>query len=219
MLRRGVLKLCEVIPENKVALSRKRSMRPPLVCKQSVSTYMPEDELADLISTADSSKTLSESQWVDGDFSRSSCIFPSPLIETARSEPIAAKNADRLAQLWSVSNSHGISWDELDEAFLSFHQEYLKAESDWLANYDSRWEEQYKHCEESLRKTLSGEEADIALTMNRRRGKIRRMTYTRLARLRNKEILQRFGLPEFSSYMKQLVSQRIVKREESERSL
>lgn len=183
---------------------------------------MPEDELADLIGNQDreiSSSVLSESQWNTRYSQRNSAVFPSPLIETSRSKPMPDKNAGRLAYLWSMSNSHGVSWDELDEAFLAFHREYLKAENDWLASHESRFESEYKVCEERLRKTLSGEESQIALTMNRRRGKIRRMTYKRMARLRNKEILQPFGLPQFSAYMKQLVSQRIVKREESERTL
>ena len=112
-----------------------------------------------------------------------------------------------------------MSWDELDDEFLAFHREYLQAEQDWFDSLDSRWDTQYKKSEAMLRASLSGDEAQIALALNRRRGKIRRMTYTRLARMRNKEILKVYSLPRFIEHMREFAAQRVAKRELSERGI
>jgi hypothetical protein len=70
-----------------------------------------------------------------------------------------------------------------------------------------------------LRASLKGDDAQIALTLNRRRGKIRRMTYTRLARMRNKEIIKMYSLANFINHMKEFGTRRVAKREQSERDI
>lgn len=214
MLRRKVLILCEAKPTP--IFTPKRG----LVCTQTSVAAVPGDELADLIS--DSSEKPSSpvaSPWKSGDFPRDSVLFPSELLETVREEPMTLSSSDRLAYLWSTSNSHGVSWDELDDAFLSFHREYLQAEHSWSENYDQRWEAEHQRSEDILRETLSGTSNEIALSISRRRGKVRRMTYTRLARMRNKHIIQPFNLCRFTEYMKRYVEQRVAKREQSEKAL
>lgn len=193
-------------------------------CLRSFSTsvspggLVPDDELADLMAS-DAKPSNVKSPWRDNIFNRNSILFPNVLLETSRSSDLNMRNADRLSQLWSMSNSHGVSWDELDDAFLAFHREYMKAENDWVENYAKRWDQEYANCEKRLRSTLQGDEAQITLLMSRRRGKVRRMTYTRLARLRNKEILKTFSLDRFTDYMRQMVSQRMAKREEAEKNI
>mmetsp|Transcript_95444 Transcript_95444/g.169460 ORF Transcript_95444/g.169460 Transcript_95444/m.169460 type:complete len:336 (-) Transcript_95444:67-1074(-) len=41
------------------------------------------------------------------------------------------KNRERLAALWQLSSSHGISWDELDHAYVNFAGAGKKRYSDW----------------------------------------------------------------------------------------
>jgi hypothetical protein len=178
-------------------------------------------EIADLLSSESSNDPGNkvDSRWGSGRFSRESVLFPSELIERSRSTSIDLKNVDRLELLWSLSMSHGVSWDELDEAFLSFHRDYLKTEHEWAEGFESKFTEEYTKSEVLLRKTVTGDEAQVALTMNRRRGKIRRMTYTRLARIRNNRVIKPFSLPAFKEYMKRFVEVRVAKREVAERSL
>jgi hypothetical protein len=181
---------------------------------------IPEDELADLlISDLPDDTAVMNSPWISSQQNRESILFPSTLIELSRSEPVKASCVDRLTHLWSISNSHGVSWDDLDEAFLSFHRDYLSAEKGWIDNYEARWEKVYSDCDKQMRKSVDGDSGQVALAMNRRRGKIRRMTYTRLARLRNKEVLKPFNLTEFCKFMREYVSQRVAKREQSERNI
>jgi hypothetical protein len=177
-------------------------------------------ELVDLVSRPDTKSTsVVESPWTSTAFPRNSSLFPSEALDASRSKPIELRNVERLTTLWSLSNSHGVSWEELDDAFLSFHRNYIKAENDWHEGYEARWAIEYKRSEDVLRKTIGGDEAQVALAINRRRGKIRRMTYTRLARMRNKQVLKPFGLEQFSVHMKRFVEDRMLKREEAERNL
>ena len=188
---------------------------------QSVAPRMPDDELADLMSDsagAPSSTTI-PSPWTTNKFSTDSILFPNELLQSSRAAIVDVKAVDRLAHLWSLSSSHGVSWDELDDAFLAFHREYIQAENDWSEHHEEKWDFEYARSAEALRKTLSGEETDVVLTMNRRRGKIRRMTYARLARMRFKQVVKPFQLGPFTEYMKAFVSQRMVRREQAERAL
>jgi hypothetical protein len=215
MLRRAIFQYCET---QRVSLS---GIRTRLACEDRAVSTLADSDLADLVSESSKAPndTTIPSPWKSSEFSRDSVLFPNELLEVHRRDPVPLKNAERLSQLWATSNSHGVSWDELDDAFLSFHREYLEAENRWVEKYGQLWEEEFRKSEEALRKTLSGTEAEVALTMNRRRGKVRRMTYTRLARLRNKQIIQPFSLSRFSEYMTQYVAQRVVKREQSEKNL
>jgi len=177
-------------------------------------------ELVDLVTLPDTKSTsVVESPWRSTAFNRDSSLFPSEALDASRSQPIELRNVERLTTLWSLSNSHGVSWEELDDAFLSFHRNYIKAENDWHDGYEARWATEYKRSEEVLRRTIGGDEAQVSLAINRRRGKIRRMTYTRLARMRNKQVLKPFGLDQFSNHMKRFVEERMLKREEAERNL
>jgi hypothetical protein len=125
-----------------------------------------------------------------------------------------------MIKLWSTSTSHGVSWEELDEAFLAFHREYIERENEWTENYNDLWEKEYKKSEDVLRISLSGqEESTINTILHRRRGKIRRMTHTRISRLRFKEILKPFHLRQFTDYMRGFVTRRMIKRELAERKL
>ena len=178
-----------------------------------------DDELADLLVEPSHSKGFVVSPWREGEYSRNSILFPNDLIESHRGIGVPPKNVDRLAYLWSISSSHGVSWDELDDAFLSFHRDYLKAETEWGKSYEDRFQAEYKNSMDLLRNTMPGEEAQITLALNRRRGKIRRMTYKRLSRMRLKEVIRPFQLSSFKQYMRDFVSVRVVKREQSDRDL
>lgn len=178
-----------------------------------------EDEIADLLVDGSSTNGLVQSSWKDDDFPTDSILFPSELIQTHRGIGIPTRNFDRLTYLWSVSNSHGVSWDELDDAFLSFHRKYLKSDTEWAQNYENRFQKEYVASSEILKKALPGDEAQVSLIMNRRRGKIRRMTYKRLSRMRLKEVIRPFQLSAFKDYMRNFMAQRVSKREQSERDL
>ena len=179
----------------------------------------PEDEIADLLTERSSQTGLVQSPWRTGDFPTESILFPNELLETHRSSEVPERNLDRLTHLWSMSSSHGVSWDELDDAFLSFHREYLKIEAAWAQNYETRFQEEYVKSGTALRSTLQGDEGLVALTMNRRRGKIRRMTYKRLSRERLRDVIRPFQLSAFKDYMRRIVSEKMAKREQSERDL
>lgn len=157
-----------------------------------------------------------ESPWNSGTFPKTSILWPSPELEAARSAPV--DDSSRLAELWSLSNSHGISWDELDEAFLEFHREYIAKEAEWIANYDSLWDKEYAESERVLRRSLVNmTDSEKTLVMSRRRGKIRRMTYTRISRIRFSQILKPFHMRQFIDKMRALVSNKVIQRETSER--
>ncbi len=183
-----------------------------------LSHVVPEDELADLLAD-DSTSTKVMSPWKQNVYSRDSILFPNNLLEITRSSDLNVRSTERLSQLWSMSASHGVSWDELDDAFLCFHREYLRMEAEWTDNYDLLWDREYKKCESRLRTTLQGDDAQVTSLLNRRRGKVRRMTYTRLSRLRSKQVIKPFSLPAFTDYMKEFVSHRVAKREESEKRI
>ena len=123
-----------------------------------------------------------------------------------------------MVNLWSTSSSHGVSWDELDEAFLAFHREYIQKENEWTEKYPELWDREYAESERVLRSSLSGDEAQINTILHRRRGKIRRMTHARLARMRFKDVVKPFHIRQFTDYMRSFVTERIIKRENIERS-
>ncbi len=173
------------------------------------------DEIVDLVSNG---SDLVESPWQSGRFPRDSILWPNSDLEVIRSQPLHHDVRDRLVNMWSTSSSHGVSWDELDEAFVDFHREYVQKESEWSSNYQAVWDRQYTESERVLRSTLSGDESHINAIMHRRRGKIRRMTHTRMGRLRFKEVVKPFHIRQFTAYMRDFVTQRIIKREETERA-
>jgi hypothetical protein len=123
-----------------------------------------------------------------------------------------------MVNLWSTSSSHGVSWDELDEAFLAFHREYIQKENEWTEKYSELWDREYAESDRVLRASLSGDEAQINTILHRRRGKIRRMTHARLARMRFKDVVKPFHIRQLTDYMRLFVTQRIIKRENVERS-
>lgn len=183
---------------------------------------LSEGEWADIVAHGEKSDDSTSSQWKSGQFTREGILWPSPLLENVRSEPIFGEyQTERLTTLWSLSNSHGVSWDELDAKFIDFHKDYIARESEWVAKYDSVWDTEYKRSEDELRRILAKtikDEAQLALTMNRRRGKIRRMTYSRISRIRFSEVLRPFHLKQFTALMRSFVSQKVAKREAHERA-
>ena len=48
-------------------------------------------------------------------------------------------NRTRLESLWGISNSHGVSWDELDSRFMQFAESGWKREIQWTDNYHYWW--------------------------------------------------------------------------------
>jgi hypothetical protein len=50
-------------------------------------------------------------------------------------ENVALANRTRLESLWGISNSHGMSWDELDSKFMQFAEAGWKREISWSDNY------------------------------------------------------------------------------------
>merc|ERR1719215_1174137 len=83
--------------------------------------------------------------WVDREFPTpdSGVFWPQPAVHEHRSRPFLApeggetdakqvrENQERLTQLWRYSNSHGISWDELDEAYVAFSTEGNNQYNKW----------------------------------------------------------------------------------------
>ena len=175
------------------------------------------DELRDLITPTTSDD--SESPWTTQSFPRESILWPNDILEASRSVPVHPEARERMINLWSTSSSHGVSWDDLDEAFLSFHREYIQKENEWTEKYSSLWDREYAESERVLRSSLKGDESQINTILHRRRGKIRRMTHARLSRIRFKEVVKPFHIRQFTEYMRALVTQRIIKRENIERTI
>ena len=174
------------------------------------------DELRDLVTPI--SSDICDSPWITQNFPRESILWPNDSLEAVRSAPMHPAVRDRMVNLWSTSSSHGVSWDELDEAFLSFHREYVQKENEWTEKYASVWDREYAESERVLRASLKGDEAQINTILHRRRGKIRRMTHARLSRMRFKEVVKPFHIRQFTDYMRAFVTQRIIKRENVERA-
>ena len=219
MFRRFTISLADAIPATPPAAQRGTDAYKSFSRSLLRSLSIREDEIADLLSEGSSTNGVVKSPWKDGDFPTDSILFPSELIQTHRSLGIPKTNYDRLTYLWSLSNSHGVSWDELDDAFLSFHRKYLKSDAEWAQNYEDRFQKEYVASSGILKKASPGDEALVSLMMSRRRGKIRRMTYKRLSRMRLKEVIRPFQLSAFKDYMRDFMAQRVSKREQSERDL
>lgn len=187
----------------------------PSVCWTSPGSPIDGDELRDLI--VHTPADMCESPWRFQKFPRESILWPNAILETFRGTPMHPSVKDRMVSLWSTSTSHGVSWDELDEAFLGFHRDYIKKETEFTEKYPDLWDREYAESERVLRSSCSGDEAQINTVIHRRRGKIRRMTHTRMSRLRFKEVVKPFHMRQFTEYMRSFVTQRIIKREEIER--
>ncbi|CAK9030818.1 unnamed protein product [Durusdinium trenchii] len=92
-----------------------------------------------------------ESRWGSDDVPQPepSVLWPQPALDDHRSRGFAlpggpdnketqkkqlkqlADNQQRLEELWKMSNSHGISWDELDTAFVAFAKEGKRRYAQW----------------------------------------------------------------------------------------
>jgi hypothetical protein len=173
------------------------------------------DEIRDLMSPT--GVDLCESPWKLQNFPRESILWPNSLLDSYRENPMHPSVKDRLVSLWSTSSSHGVSWDELDEAFLVFHRGYIQKETEFTEKYPDLWNREYAESERVLRASCTGDEAQVNTVLHRRRGKIRRMTHTRMSRLRFKEVVKPFHMRRFTEYMRSFVTPRIIKREEIER--
>ena len=188
---------------------------------QSVDLRMPFDEYVDLLSAEDGEPNSPSgvSLWSSNQFSHSAFLNANESIQMSRERPMCGDYKGRLSDLWKLSGSHGVAWDALDEAFLTFHREFIERQAEWVANYDAVWSREYKESERVLGESLKCEEPEKTLTLNRRRGKIRRMTYARMSRLRFSRVLKPFHHRQLNEYLNAFVTRRVLQREEAERSL
>jgi hypothetical protein len=218
MLRRGITTFRGIA----ATIGRGRAL--PRICTDpsTGSTGLSHADVVDVLSESTSEGSIGgNSIWKTQKFERNGLLWPSNSLEIARSVPVAdGVPSDRLATLWSLSNSHGISWEELDQKFIDFHKKYIDQETKWVSGYEELWQEEYEKSEKALRKILKktiSDESQLSLTLSRRRGKIRRMTYSRISRTRFNEVLKPFQLRQFVSHMRAHVTEKMIKREINER--
>jgi len=91
------------------------------------------------------------STWRDEGGPAHNVFWPQPALEEQRSRPFGpdlkgelseqqiSTNQQRLEDLWRLSASHGISWDELDRAYVEFAQQGSKRYAEWseMPNVDA----------------------------------------------------------------------------------
>merc|ERR1712232_331639 len=105
-------------------------------------------ERAGLVEGDDDNLKL-ESPWGSEEFPHpeSGVVFPHAAIDEHRSRPFFVPqgeampdgaamdnlqhNRERLTALWRLSSSHGISWDELDQAYVSFSKDGKARYDEW----------------------------------------------------------------------------------------
>ncbi len=200
----------------------KSTMSPAKLGGKSCEFHLSNEELVDIMTSGKSSSGRTLSPWKAGNYPREGLLWPNLVLESTRGAHMSdSVSTDRLTQLWSLSNSHGISWDELDQKFIEFHKEYISREAEWVSQYENLWDTEYKKSEEGLKRILKktvADESQLALVLNRRRGKIRRMTYSRISRIRFSEVLRPFHLKQFMAIMKQFATNKIAQREANERA-
>eukprot|EP00927_Polykrikos_kofoidii_P025484 TRINITY_DN22874_c0_g1_i1.p1 TRINITY_DN22874_c0_g1~~TRINITY_DN22874_c0_g1_i1.p1 ORF type:complete len:371 (+),score=58.33 TRINITY_DN22874_c0_g1_i1:224-1336(+) len=141
-------------------------------------------------------------------------------VSTAEAEQLEM-NRSRLAALWRMSASHGISWDELDDAYVCFAQDGKRRYDEWSRKSDVGIKAVYE--KDKARERAVG-------LLRRYCGKgskgpeerfpsaVRRL-HTRLYTRAKKEWLAPFRPGKLSKHLQQLVAARMLRRETHERAL
>mmetsp|Transcript_96264 Transcript_96264/g.257428 ORF Transcript_96264/g.257428 Transcript_96264/m.257428 type:complete len:222 (-) Transcript_96264:15-680(-) len=162
-------------------------------------------------------ESLASSTWTTRPVRDMDVFWPNPVIAAARSLPFRAAsgaaedampqvlaNKERLEGLWSLSSSHGISWDELDSLYVKFAQTGHARKKQWRDNYPQFLEEAQRR---------AGRRASRQ-PMARKEKTWRHLHFTRLKR----QYLHHWRPGMLTRYMQQWVTCRMVRREMNERA-
>jgi hypothetical protein len=118
-----------------------------------------------------------------------------------REETGGSARERRLQTLWSLSRTHGVSWDELDEVFYRFLEEREKRADAWQKARDEM--------KEKAEKMLGGE-------LNA--GPLRKKRLAKMTKWSRKN-LQFFKSEDMEEILNDFVTRKVIERETNERSL
>eukprot|EP00929_Paragymnodinium_shiwhaense_P013222 TRINITY_DN121088_c0_g1_i1.p1 TRINITY_DN121088_c0_g1~~TRINITY_DN121088_c0_g1_i1.p1 ORF type:complete len:410 (-),score=122.16 TRINITY_DN121088_c0_g1_i1:52-1281(-) len=135
------------------------------------------------------------------------------------------ENRTRLSSLWKYSGSHGISWDELDHAYVSFAKSGKKRYDDWAKSGDlgvTAVHEKHQANEKAkayLRRFCpTDEETNRKIDPEKFCPGRLRTLQSRIYRNRKKEWLAPFRPGRLTYHLQQLVAARMLRRETEERA-
>lgn len=170
-------------------------------------------------------------------------LFPHPALQEHRSRPFGGPlegepvsddqikaNRKRIEALWRMSASHGVSWDELDEAYLSFSKAGTKTYRRWagapFADEAARQDPRHEPpC--VLAKRLCNERASAYMSRFCEKGEDPMVRFpTRTKRLagklytqEKKRVVGPWRPGRLTSHLQQLVAAKMMRRETQERAL
>jgi len=192
-----------------------------------------------------------ESQWGSPEFQTpdSNVLWPHRALDEHRRRPFRPPhdadegidlqkqletNKNRLQMLWQYSSSHGISWDELDEAYLQFAAMGKQKHKEWIKGDEST---QYtpkrlvaKDCAQKKAQKLMAriydkmEKEDIEKMASEDRlqtihsGRTKRLA-SRFYREEKKRLLYPWRPGRLEGYLQQFVAAKMLRRETAERRL
>lgn len=209
-----------------------------------------ELERAGLSEGAESDKLRLESPWGSQDFPHpdSSVLHPHRALNDHRSRPFVVprgqklpdavagelleSNHQRLTTLWRISSSHGISWDELDHAYVTFAKAGKKQYDEWARSQDESnlplAAKEKKRCLDRARrrvaKFITWEDPNDATKDAETRAaeyypsRIKRVA-ARYYRNEKRRRLDPWKPGRLTSHLQQLVVARMLRRETAERAL
>eukprot|EP00933_Yihiella_yeosuensis_P028275 TRINITY_DN22096_c0_g2_i3.p1 TRINITY_DN22096_c0_g2~~TRINITY_DN22096_c0_g2_i3.p1 ORF type:complete len:225 (+),score=27.29 TRINITY_DN22096_c0_g2_i3:144-818(+) len=131
-----------------------------------------------------------------------------------------ADNRERLTALWRLSASHGISWDELDQAYVSFASEGQSRYVQWSRGFEnkgvlaSRKKREAKDRAKAFFQRFAGRKNDPE---ERFPSRVKRLT-SRIYREEKRKFLGPYGPGRLSAQLQQLVAARMVRRETEDRA-
>jgi len=128
----------------------------------------------------------------------------------------AMANRTRLENLWGMSNSHGISWDELDAKFMQFAEQGWKREVSWNDNY---WYWFRKAEQKARRRAAKKKRLDLeGYPIQVSDGYVKRLTWF-YWKAWKRVYLRPFKPGQLGKLMKDFCMKRTMRRESNERKL
>lgn len=191
----------------------------------------------------DESENLLESPWGSADFPApdSGVLWPHAALHEHRTRPFGcpqgmesepgqaskvAANRERLAALWKYSTSHGISWDELDEAYVTFARAGKLQYDSWSRQLSegapvqaavTRRAARRKAREHYQPRCPEDEDGKRRLPEDVFPGQVNRLA-AKLFRREKKRYLGPWRPGKLSMYLRELVAARVSRRESAERA-
>lgn len=217
--------------------SIRRASAPPASWRHAAEWVDLEFERAGLGSLR--SEGMLQSSWGEFPTPDSGVLWPHPALHEHRRRPFGLpveaeagasgklqENRQRLASLWRHSSSHGISWDELDEAYVVFSRAGKRQYDEWARKVDSqappnsvleKRRAKVRAKRHLQRFCLPGEDGKPGNPEEAFPSRVKRLAakyYTREKR----RSLGPWRPGKLSLYLRQLVAARVSRRESAERA-